>query len=157
MSDDSDPPRKHYGFKEREFKRDNPLSSEVPPMPTARELAQLATQRGPVPGPKNPSAPKATLPAAAPAKADDPNDVHAVLQLNRTTEKKFGRDEIEIKEVKSRRAREFWFILVGGNLAIIGAVVLTHINVFTVVFGLAGLIIFSLGLSWIMWQVMDRY
>jgi hypothetical protein len=26
-----------------------------------------------------------------------------------------------------------------------------------VIFGLAGLIVFSIGLSWIMWQVMDRY
>lgn len=151
MPDESDPPRKHYGFKEREFKRDNALSSEVPPMPTAKELAQLATQRGPA------SAGNPPKPPVAPARTADPNDVHAVLQLNRTTEKKFGRDEIEIKKVKSRRAREFWFILVGGNLAIIGAVWLSGMNVISVVFGLAGLIVFSLGLSWIMWQVMDRY
>lgn len=48
-------------------------------------------------------------------------------------------------------------MLVGGNLAIIGAVVVTNINVVTVIFGLSGLIIFSLGLSWVMWQVMDKY
>ena len=157
MPDESDPPRKHYGFKEREFKRDNPLSSEVPPMPTAKELAMLATQGGPAKGSKKLPAPKAAPPATDPAKAHDPNDVHAALHLNRATEKKFGRDEIEIKEIKSRRAREFWLVLVGGNLAIIGAVVMTNINVVSVMFGFGGVIIFSIGLSWIMWQVMDRY
>jgi heme/copper-type cytochrome/quinol oxidase subunit 4 len=31
------------------------------------------------------------------------------------------------------------------------------IDIMTVVFGFAGLIIFSVGLTWVMWQVMDRY
>lgn len=140
-----DPPPKAYGFKVREFKRDNARIPDAPPVPTARDHAVMA----------GPHVPTSRKPAAA--KPDDPNDVHAVLRHNRAVEKKFGLDEIEIKQVKSRRQRDFWLMLVGGNLAIIGAVVVTNINVVTVIFGLSGLIIFSLGLSWVMWQVMDKY
>ncbi len=145
MPGEPDPPRKVYGFKEREFKRDNAPSSEAAPMPTARELAQMAGFH------HDPSARKSA------AKAGDPNDVHAVLRQNRKSEQEHNLDAIEIKESKSRRKREFWLLLVGGNLFILGGVWLSGINVITVIFGLAALIIFSLGLSWVMWQVMDRY
>jgi hypothetical protein len=155
VPDEPDPPRKHYGFKEREFKRDNVTTPGEAPMPTARDLAMSAGNHH-KPAPRHP-APKADQSAVGPAKADDPNDVYAVLQANRQAARKHGLNEVEIKEIKSRRAREFWLLLVGGNLAILGGVYLSGINVITVIFGLAGLIIFSLGLSWVMWQVMDRY
>jgi hypothetical protein len=145
VPDEPDPPRKHYGFKEREFKRDNVDTPGQAPMPTARELAMTAGSH------HNPAARKVE------GKADDPNDILAVLQQNRLAAKKHGLNEVEIKEIKSRRKREFWILIVGGNLAIIGAVFFSGINVITVIFGLSGLILFSVALSWIMWQVMDRY
>lgn len=140
-----DPPRKKYGFKEREFQRDNAPAAENP-LPTAKELAMMS---GPVArsASDTPSQPKTS----------DPNDVYAVLRENQRVAKQHGLNEVQIKETKSRRKRDFWLVLVGGNLAIIGAVWFSGINVTTVVFGLAGLIVFSIGLSWIMWQVMDRY
>jgi uncharacterized membrane protein HdeD (DUF308 family) len=64
---------------------------------------------------------------------------------------------VEIREIKSRRKRDFWLIIVGGNLAIIAAVALSGFNPVTAIFGLAGLIVFTLGVSWVMWQVMDKY
>jgi hypothetical protein len=145
-----DPPRKVYGFKERDFKRDNAPPSAAPPPPTVKELARMATKDGSPGGhspPRKPAGPK----------AGDPNDVYAVLQQNRQSAAKHGLNEVEIRKIKSRRKRDFWLILVGGNLAIIGGVWFSGINVFTVIFGLAGLIVFSLGLSWVLWQVMDRY
>lgn len=144
MPDESDPPRKHYGFKDREFQRDNPLGAEGAP-PTVEELAKLA---GPV---------TRTTPAKSGAKAGDPNDVFTALQRNRIHEQRTGADDIEIERVRSRRQRDFWLVLVGGNTVIVGAVFATNVNVVTVIFGLAGVIIFSLSLAWIMFQVMDRY
>ncbi len=141
-----DPPRKHYGFKDRAFKRDNAPSSENAPMPTAKELAMLAgdpvrTGRG----------------GATGAKAEDPNDVYAVLDRNRSSEKTHGGDQIDIREVKSRRKRDFWLLLIGGNGFIVGSVAFLGTNVVTVMFGFAGVVLFSIGLTWIMWQVMGRY
>lgn len=140
-----DPPPKAYGFKERAFQRDNAPASAAPPMPTAKELAMMAGPAGPSPQ------------GATGAKPGDPNDVFIHLQRNRAIEKQAGADKMEIREVKSRRKRDFWLLLVGGNLAIVAGVAFGGFNVISVIFGLAGLIIFSLGASWVMWQVMDKY
>jgi hypothetical protein len=145
VPDEPDPPRKHYGFKEREFKRDNVVPPGAAPMPTARDLAKSAGHH------HNPAARKSE------ARPDDPNDVYGVLHANRLAAKKHGLNEVEIKHIKSRRKRDFWLVIVGGNLAIIASVWFAGINPITVIFGLAGLIVFSIGFSWIMWQVMDRY
>ena len=140
-----DPPPKTYGFKPREFKRDNVREPGAEPLPTAKELAILA---GPVvASPKGATGPK----------AGDPNDVFAHLQGNRAVEKQHGLDAVEVRKVKRRKLRDFCLLLVGGNLAIIGAVFATNFNVVTALFGLAGVVMFSLGLTWIMWPVMDRY
>lgn len=145
MPDEPDPPRKVYGFKEQEFQRDNAPSSGASPMPTAKDLAKLA-------GVHHDPRPRQAGP-----KAGDPHDVFEVLRQNRRREQRHNLDAIEIRKIRSRRKRDFWWGLVGGNLLIIGGVLVSGSSVITVVYGLAGLIIFSIGLSWIMWQVMDRY
>jgi hypothetical protein len=140
-----DPPRKNYGFKDREFKRDNAVTGTTPPPPTAKELAMMA---GPVvASPKGATGPK----------ADDPNDVFSALQQNRAVEQGHGGDQIEIRKVKSRRRRDYWLMLIGGNLLIAGGVVVLGANVVSVMFGLGGVILFSISLTWIVWQVMGRY
>jgi hypothetical protein len=139
-----DPPPKTYGFKEREFKRDNATGPAVAP-PTAKELAMMA---GPVvKSPKGATGPK----------ADDPNDVYAAMQKNRAVEKKHGLDQMEIREVKSRRKKDYWILLIGGNLSIVATVLFAGPNVVSVLFGFAGVILFTISATWIMWQVMDRY
>lgn len=139
-----DPPPKTYGFKEREFKRDNAMGKADAP-PTAKEMAIMA-------GPVVKSSKGATGP-----KAGDPNDVYTALQHNRAVEKQRGLNEIEIREVKSRRKRDYWLMLVGGNILIVGTVAVLGANAITAIFGLGGVILFNVGLTWIMWQVMDRY
>ena len=137
---------KKFAFKEREFRRDNPLSSEAAPMPTAKELAMMA---GPVA--------QHGKAAAGTKKPDDPNDVYAALEKNRAVEKQHGLGAVEIQEIKSRRKRDYWVLMIGVNLAIVGAVALSGFNIVGVIFGLSGIIVFSLGATWIMWQVMNKY
>ena len=140
-----DPPRKNYGFKDRQFQRDNVRASTDAPMPTAKELAIMAGP--PKPGAKGPTGPKAT----------DPNDVFAVLEENRATERRLGKDEIVVKKLKSKRRRDYLLLLVLGNLLIVALVALGGFNPISMIFGLAGIIMLSLGATWIMWFVMDRY
>ena len=140
-----DPAPKNYGFKQRAFKRDNVRSSADAPMPTAKELAIMA-------GPPTPVAKDPTRP-----KAGDPNDVFAVLEKNRANEHRTGKDVIVVKKVKSKRKRDYWMLLVGGNLLTVALVALGPLNPISLVFGLAGLVIISLGTTWIMWFVMDDY
>lgn len=140
-----DPPPKVYGFKEREFKRDNVRIPDAPPVPTARDHAVMAGP--PVPASRKPAA----------AKPGDPNDVHAVLQNNRAVEKKLGLDEMEIKKVKSRRQRDYWLLLVSSEM-LLGVITWQgRANPFVFVGALAGMVLAGVSITWIMWQVMDKY
>jgi len=146
-----DPPRKNYDFKEREFKRDNPVGSAVPPMPTTKELAMMA---GPA-APKVPPGP-ATLNGGVNREAD-PNDVYTLLRHNRAVEQRGGLDEVEIKRVRSRRKRDFWVIVVPTDILLVWLTWVGRDNPVQFVVGLAGLVLVTVGLAWIMFQVMDRY
>lgn len=146
MADETDPPRKVYGFKERAFKRDNAPATEATAVPSASDLAKLA---GPPPAFRQKS--------VSEAKADDPNDVFAARQVNRSHERSQGLDQIEIRKVKSRKKWDYLIVLVLGNAVIIGVMLVGALNVVSVMFGLSGMIIFNLGVTWAMWQVMGKY
>jgi hypothetical protein len=147
VADDADPPRKNYGFKERAFKRDNRRASSAPPMPTATDLAKLAG------GPVVSGAPK-----NAP-RAGDPNDVHAVLAHNREVEKQFGGDAVKLTRTGSRKKRDYWLVFVSLEVVFGGVVALgvKQSNPFFLVFGLTGMVVFGIAITWIMWQLVDRY
>jgi len=95
-------------------------------------------------------------PTAAPTPA--PTDVYQVLQDNLARENAVGLNVVKpVPPRRSRRKRDFWLVLIGGNLAIMASVGFTSINVMTVIYGFAGVILLSSGLTWIMWFVMDDY
>jgi hypothetical protein len=146
VPDEADPPRKNYGFKDREFQRDNPLSSEAAPMPTAKELAMMA---GPVA--------KHGQAAVGKQKQDDPNDVYAVLQGNRAIEQKHGLDSVEIQKIKSRRKRDYWLLMITVESTLAVVAVLGHGNPFVLVGSIAAMGFFGAGITWVMWQIMSKY
>jgi len=150
MPAEADPPPKNYSFKERTFRRDNQPASAAPPVPTAKELAILAGAKTALPAKPGQS-------AASTAKKTDPNDVYAVLERNRTVEQQHGLNEVHIKKVRSRRKRDYWLLLVGGNLTTVAIVALMRFNPISLIYGLAGVIMFTIGLTWIMWFIMDDY
>ena len=95
-------------------------------------------------------------PTAIPTPA--PTDVYQVLQDNLARENAVGLNVVKpVPPRRSRRKRDFWLVLIGGNLAIMASVGFTSINVMTVICGFAGVILLSSGLTWIMWFVMDDY
>ena len=95
-------------------------------------------------------------PTATPTPA--PTDVYQVLQDNLARENAAGLNVVKpVPKRPSRRKRDFWLVLIGGNLAIMASVGFTSINVVSVVYGFAGVILLSSGLIWIMWFVMDDY
>ncbi|MDI1251027.1 MAG: hypothetical protein PSV13_19350 [Lacunisphaera sp.] len=144
--DQPDPPRKFYEFKDREFKRDNQPAGATPPLPTAKELAMMAGPAAPAAGRAKPG-----------PKTDDPNDVYVALQQNRALEKQAGRDELEIRQVKSRRTRDYWLLLVSSEL-LLGLITWQgRGNPIVFVSALAGMVLVGVSITWVMWQVMDRY
>ena len=125
------PPRKNYAMKERSFERVNPTPGTVP-----KEEVQAGA-----------------LPAQV-----DPNDVQSMLLQNRAIARHHGGDEVEIKVRKmSRRKRDFWLLLILGNMLVAALVALGSLNPMSVIFGLSAMVLLSVGLTWIMWFVMSDY
>ena len=85
------------------------------------------------------------------------HDVYAMLQHNRAVEQQSGLNEVEVKHIKSRRKRDYWllFLLCNPLFAIVAW--LGRGNPFVFASGLAGIVLFSLGLTWVMWFVMEDY
>ena len=85
------------------------------------------------------------------------HDVYAILQANRAREQDHGLGEVEIKTVKSRRRRDYWTLLLLTNalFAVIGFT--GRENIMVLVSAGTGMILTSVGLTWIMWFVMDDY
>ena len=155
MAEEPDPPRKFYGFKPREFAAANPPRPAAAPPPAAplpdpglvrphdapidvRELHPAAATGHP-------------LLAAAPAPARE-NDVHAILRHNLAVADAAGLNRVALTPKRpSRRRRDYWLALALGNAAFaIGGVIQP-------VFAAAGFILYNVGLTWIMWGVLDDY
>jgi hypothetical protein len=134
-----------YGFKEREFKRDNPHPSEAAPMPTAKDLAKMA-------GPVTPSPKGATGP-----KSGDPNDVYNALLKNRAIEQAHGLDQFDIRKIKRRKIRDYLIIMVPSQVLLGTITFLGRGNPLVFVCGLAAMVMLGVTITWIMWQLMDRY
>jgi len=147
MADNSDPPRKHYQLKPTQFEIVNAPSGAAPAdsAPThVRGHIRAANAE-----PKN-----AAVPTAAPRE----NDVHALLRANAERANAAGLNALAPQvPARSRRKKDYIFTLLLGNGAIIGLVLALGMNVMTVAFGAAGVLLFTLGTTWIMWFVMDRY
>jgi hypothetical protein len=100
--------------------------------------------------------PEAGAETAAPPAA---NDVFALRQEIREREIAAGMDNLKPADRprSNKRRRDFWLMLVGGNLAIAGTGAIVGFNVMTAVYVFAGVILYTLGLTWVMWVVVDRY
>lgn len=87
------------------------------------------------------------------------NDVFAIQRELREREIASGMDELKpMDRPKSkRRRRDYWLLLLGGNLAIIGTALIVGLNVMTIVYVFSGVVLYSIALTWVMWFVMGDY
>ena len=85
------------------------------------------------------------------------HDVYAILRANRAREQQHNLGAVEIKTVKSRRRRDYWALL-GLTNALFAVIGFTgRGNLMVLVSAGAGMILTCVGLTWIMWFVMDDY
>lgn len=85
------------------------------------------------------------------------HDVYAMLQQNRAFEQRAGLNEVKLRPVKSRRRRDFWLVLAVADTAFILTGIVARHNTVVLVYAIAGFAILTLGLTWVMWFVMDDY
>jgi hypothetical protein len=160
--DPSDPPRKVYDLKPKEFDRVNPVRPESQPLaqnstPAAREidpakpidvreLHRQATTPGPVLSPGT--------------RRNDPNAVHAILRDNLARENAAGLNEVPLRpKRKSRRKRDYFLVLMvsDGFLGAFAVNCLHNRNAIGFVYAIAGIGLITASLTWVMWFVMDDY
>jgi hypothetical protein len=141
-----EPPRREFRFKPTEFEVANRPADDTPgnaPIDVT-QLYRQATKPPVAPG------------TAAPRPAE--NEVHAMLRANLAKEEAKGLNTV-LPQVRrlSRRKRDFWLILTGGNVLVVGIVLLLGINAMTLAFGFVAMAVLSIILTWIMWFVFDNY
>ena len=149
-----EPPRREFKFKATEFERANraPGEKDSTPAIDVKGFFQGSQTVRP-PAVRKPTPPPTPAPSVAPAA----NDVHAMLKANLAHANEAGENEVAVDLKRtSRRKRDYWILLICINLFFLVAMALSP-NVATVAFGGAGIVLCTLGLTWIMWFVMDDY
>jgi hypothetical protein len=147
MPDEPETPRKHYQLRPREFVRVNDHPGHAAPdsdpavRPARIEVHDLLQAANAAPPPVRATESK-------PAR----NDVQRLLRDTHDHARAAGLHELTPKTRRpSKRKRDYWIMFAAGNAALIAGTLVQP------VFGGAGLIIFNLGLAWIMWFVLDDY
>lgn len=84
-------------------------------------------------------------------------DVYHMLDENRRAEIESGRDWVRSNRFKiSKRSIDFWIMVIAGNAMLLAGIIYFN-NPITLVFGIGGSGLYTFGLIWCMYGVMDRY
>lgn len=148
-----DPARQVYRLKPKPFERVNAAP--------AQQSADLGADPGVLPSAAGPidvhdliREAVRTPSAASEGKAtlDTTNEIHALLRENVRHAEAAGLHALPRPgRRRSRRRRDYVLAMIFGNLVLAGCTLVAP------VFGVAGLIIYNVGLTWVVWAVMDDY
>jgi hypothetical protein len=150
MADDSDPLRQNYGFKPREIDALNAPTHQAQPLPPVRvqDLINHAV------APPRPGA------VAKPSPLAQDNEVHAMLRANVARDNAHGLNElVPLEKRPSRRRRDFWFLVISGNL-LLGLIAIASggiRNPMVFASSAAGMGMITACLYWVMFHIMDDY
>ena len=148
MPDETDPPRKFYRLKAPEFESVN-APTDAAPLDATPTSVQGLLRAANVP-------PKAS--SSVPAAAPSANDVQDLLRDQAVRMRAAGVDALAPKpRRRSRRARDFWLLLLTANGFFAFAAFGPYRNAMTFAYGIAGMIFTTISLVWVMWFVMDDY
>ena len=134
------PERTQYQFKTKEFAK---LNLDTTPPVDHRDLI-AAANRG-----------SSTAPGFhPPASSQSPTTVKEVLKLNRMHESQAGLDILKPMPPPSKRRRnDYWIVMIGGNLFfffILNALSGPAVGALMVLF-------YTVGITWVMYGVMEKY
>ncbi|MBA4137586.1 MAG: hypothetical protein C0518_09745 [Opitutus sp.] len=127
MADEPEPTPRTFTFKPKEFERVNAPRPEVGD----------------------------DTPAAAPLA----KDVFAMQRDLRAREIAAGMDQLKPvdRPESKRRRRDYWLLLLTGYAILASAALIFPGNPVVLLYVFAGIVLFSIGLTWVMWFVMGRY
>jgi len=88
------------------------------------------------------------------------NDIFAMQRDLRARERASGRDELAPRPARrSRRRRDFWLMvaLLNGLGGVAAGTASATGNLIVLTYALSGMLLGTVGLTWVMWVVMDDY
>ena len=85
-----------------------------------------------------------------------PTSVHAMLEQNKTIAEA-GSKPLAPPVKRSRRRKDYILAMIGGNAVMILAIAILPKNPVVLIFGFSGVVLYSVGITWVMWMVMDDY
>lgn len=88
--------------------------------------------------------------------ATAPPSVHEILAQNREEEAKHEKPLV-LNKKPTRKKKDYLISLLLGNGLICLTVAILPLHVVTLVYGFSGIVLFTVGLSWVMWVVMSDY
>jgi hypothetical protein len=148
VSDESDPPRKFYGLKPKEFETVNPPASSAPvdSLPTSVQDHIREANRVVVPAtPSTPTAPR-------------DNDVQAMLRDNLARANAAGLNDLQPKVKRpSKRKRDYWLLFTTVNAVLAYVAFRPGAGIVELAYGVAGMLLFTITLTWTMWFILDDY
>jgi len=137
------PERPQYKFKAALFEQVN--RPDAPPV-DHQDLIAAANR------------PPPSIPGRSPPPAAAANQVLEILKFNRECEKRAGLDQLSAQPPRSnRRLLDYWILFALGNGFFGTALWLGWGNASVMVYSISGVALFTGGLTWVMYGVMDRY
>ena len=150
MPDDSDPPRKFYDLKPKEFERVNAPPRSVAPVTEGSAQSPAATDKIDVRDLIRRGMEGVPL-LSANGTANRANEVHTIQRDNLARANEAGLNRVTPRKKPSRRRRDYIVTMIVGNTFFIGGLFVVPI------FAAVGIIMFNICITWIMWFVMDDY
>jgi len=89
-------------------------------------------------------------------KTDAAFDVQSILSGNLKVNAPFEKP-VDLTPRRSRRKRDYWTVLLVGNALFVGLVSMLPKNPVVLVYGFSAVVLFSVGVTWVMWAVMSDY
>tara|TARA_R110002111_G_scaffold112223_4_gene172027 strand:+ start:740 stop:1093 length:354 start_codon:yes stop_codon:yes gene_type:complete len=85
-----------------------------------------------------------------------PLSVHEILAQNHAIEAEHEKPLV-LNKKPTRRRKDYIIVLLLGNGLIVLTVAILPVNVVTLVYGFSGVVLYTIGLTWVMWAVMSNY
>lgn len=157
MRDEADPPRKHYQLRPTSFERLNPPPAEAP-VPEEKRAPAPETE-GSIDVPTLARQAMTGQPLLRTESTPPPaNDVQQLLRDNLIRANQAGINNVDTPPPRrSRRQRDYWLIIIPVNAFFATVAFGPYRNPMTLTYGIAGMIVVTVGLTWVMWFVMDDY
>lgn len=148
MRDDPEPPPRNFQLKPRDFDSVNGPGRQRPAdgAPTDVRGHLRAANAG------------QTRALGQGGGAKRPNDVQALMRDHAAKMRRADLDEVTLRPRRaSRRKRDYWIVLIPLNAFFAFFAFGPFRNPMTFAFGIGGMIIVTVGLTWVMWFIMDDY